>query len=225
LIVFDAGGTLLHGRKPSRRRRLSARSPLPAERVKRYVHANLLTVPASAFTDEFVTRVCRDLQIAVEDFPYRPGSDRYTLDTWARTAVQYLAAYAPAAVLSNVSAFDTDLKNTLVTGLGELLTHVHVSYELGLAKPNPEAFRACADAAGVAMSDLVVLGNDLHNDVLGAIRTGAKAGWLNPAGHPLPDLDATTASRLVIASSLMHLVTQVEQRWFTPRPQVSQPEA
>ena len=71
----------------------------------------------------------------------------------------------------------------LLAGEG-LLDHFDAfvfSDELGYAKPAPQVFEAAAKELGVALSEIVHVGDRPHNDVVGAHSVGARAILLTVA--------------------------------------------
>ncbi|MGH2899858.1 MAG: HAD family hydrolase [Solirubrobacteraceae bacterium] len=62
---------------------------------------------------------------------------------------------------------------SLVPAVDEVL----VSGEEGIHKPEADLFRRAADRLGVAASDCVYVGDNPHNDVLGAEAAGMQAIW------------------------------------------------
>jgi putative hydrolase of the HAD superfamily len=53
---------------------------------------------------------------------------------------------------------------------------------IGASKPDVRAFEAVREATGCPLSDVVHVGDSLETDVLGALRAGATAVWLNRNG-------------------------------------------
>jgi len=55
--------------------------------------------------------------------------------------------------------------------------------EAGVAKPDARIFRAAAALVGVAPEHVLHVGDDVHHDVLGALRAGMQAAWVDRAGR------------------------------------------
>jgi putative hydrolase of the HAD superfamily len=79
-----------------------------------------------------------------------------------------------------------------VSGLGPELDAVAISGELGVAKPEPEAFAKALDLLGTRADETAMVGDSLENDVLGGIGAGLAAvvwmpgrrtGDLPPGAH------------------------------------------
>ncbi|MGH7911106.1 MAG: HAD family hydrolase [Candidatus Dormibacteraceae bacterium] len=81
-------------------------------------------------------------------------------------------------------------------GLAELVDLVVVSEEIGVHKPSSEAFHQVLAPLGVEADRAAMVGDDLHNDIEGALAAGfARAIWLaDPGTHRHAD------RRVVIAS-------------------------
>ena len=76
-----------------------------------------------------------------------------------------------------------------------------VSCEAGVAKPDPEIFARTLEALEVAPAAVVMVGDNLATDMLGANRAGVRAIWIRRAGQPLtadvrPDATITTLDDL-----------------------------
>ncbi len=72
------------------------------------------------------------------------------------------------------------------TGLDRVVPHLLVSVELGAQKPQKEFFDRALAALGVSdRSTVVMVGDGLETDILGANRAGIDSIWYDPAGKPL----------------------------------------
>lgn len=63
-------------------------------------------------------------------------------------------------------------------GVGHFFKGAISAAELGVAKPEPQAFHAAAALAGVHPSEVLHVGDDWHLDVAGAVAAGAQAAWV-----------------------------------------------
>jgi putative hydrolase of the HAD superfamily len=98
------------------------------------------------------------------------------------------AAGVPVAVVSNSEGFLLELVAEL--GWTDDLPIVFDSGKLGVAKPEPEIFRLAAERLGVALTDLVHVGDSLRADVHGALGAGARPIWFTcPPSWPTPPTD------------------------------------
>jgi putative hydrolase of the HAD superfamily len=105
------------------------------------------------------------------------------------------------------SNFDSRLRQ-VVLGLPELGWAVDVlviSSEVGFRKPHPLFYQAACDRLSLPARRVLCVGDDLENDVRGAMRAGLSAllldrGTDHPSDYPhVPDLTALLESRLAEA--------------------------
>lgn len=65
--------------------------------------------------------------------------------------------------------------------------HIFVSDEMGVAKPQTAFFDHCLEVSGNPdKSDILVIGDTLESDILGAKRAGIKSCWINPENKICP---------------------------------------
>jgi putative hydrolase of the HAD superfamily len=77
----------------------------------------------------------------------------------------------------------------------QVFASIHVSGELGHAKPEPAIFQAALAALGVAADQALMIGDSPHADIAGAARLAIPTCWLShrrryPASCPAPTLIA-----------------------------------
>ncbi|MCH7344186.1 HAD-IA family hydrolase [Pelomonas sp. CA6] len=80
------------------------------------------------------------------------------------------AGYRLALLTDNPAA--SQRQKLRVSGLPALLDAVLLTAELGCRKPEPAAFRAAADALALPPEALVMVGDNLHRDIHGALCAG-----------------------------------------------------
>lgn len=109
-------------------------------------------------------------------------------ETVARLSRQYVLG-----IISNAEAAQEGKVRHL--GLDRLIRHVTLSGVVGFEKPDPRIFAAALDAAGIAASAAVFVGDRLDTDIAGAKAAGMRAVHSNHRGDPrrddLPAPDAT----------------------------------
>lgn len=71
-------------------------------------------------------------------------------------------------------------------GLAVHFDHIQVEGELGVGKPEPEAFHHAAEALGVEPGRCLMVGDDFARDVLGALGAGMHAAWIDGRGRGVP---------------------------------------
>jgi HAD superfamily hydrolase (TIGR01509 family) len=78
-------------------------------------------------------------------------------------------------------------------GIGHWFEFVVSSELAGHSKPAPQIFHSALEHAKVAASEIVHVGDDPTNDVLGAAAVGMRTVWYNPQSLPWPGGDAPDA--------------------------------
>ncbi|BAN02443.1 YjjG family noncanonical pyrimidine nucleotidase [Ilumatobacter coccineus] len=78
-------------------------------------------------------------------------------------------------------------------GLSDHFDAVVISGEVGASKPGPAIFDVTFEAMGVSdRSSVLMVGDSLPSDILGAANAGIASAWFNPMGHQAnPDIPAT----------------------------------
>ena len=92
-------------------------------------------------------------------------------------ALDFLAARFPLVAVSNGNA------DVARVGLGRYFSSSVSAHEFGIAKPDARIFHAAAAAAGVAVHEVLHVGDDAALDVLGAEGSGMQTVWVNRDGH------------------------------------------
>ncbi len=83
------------------------------------------------------------------------------------------------AIISN-GFFELQKKRLHKTGLSPHFEHLVVSETLGIAKPDPRIFDHALELMGNPDRDQVLMvGDNLHSDILGAHNAGVHSCWLN----------------------------------------------
>jgi putative hydrolase of the HAD superfamily len=106
-------------------------------------------------------------------------------------------------VISNAS--DTDDVNRLIdaAGLREYFDPILISAEFGWRKPDPSLFRAILQAWSMRPDEVVMVGDTLSHDILGAQKVGLRHIWLTAQADTA--LNRAFADRIVpeaVASEL-----------------------
>ncbi|MDP5071841.1 MAG: HAD-IA family hydrolase [Congregibacter sp.] len=70
------------------------------------------------------------------------------------------------------------------TDAGEYFDFAYLAEDIGASKPAPDMFHAALHAAGVNAKEVVHVGDNPEHDVLGALRVGMQAIWLNADATP-----------------------------------------
>ena len=82
-----------------------------------------------------------------------------------------------------ISNLDTTLERFCPNfDLAFYLDFVIISHEVGFEKPHPEIFELALNRAGAKASEAIMIGDQYHSDIVGAIRAGIKPLWLDRDG-------------------------------------------
>lgn len=113
---------------------------------------------------------------------------------------------ARMGLLSNTQSFDMEFLERL--GLTSLIPNRFLSAEMGLLKPDPEAFETVQKRLGLFPGQLAMVGDSWNDDILGALRAGWTAIWVNREGRPRSKHDPN--AELVEISSLAQIPSVIE---------------
>lgn len=96
----------------------------------------------------------------------------------AHTVLEHLAEQYSLAVITNGNA---DIFHPAV-GLGHVFQFAVRADQEGVAKPDVRLFQMASERASVAMSDMIHVGDNPVDDVLGANLAGCRSIWFNRHG-------------------------------------------
>ena len=128
--------------------------PLPKERVAELAHEM-----GEAF-----------LQLTNRYFSVLPG---------AAEVVRELAKRYPLTIVSNGFS-EVQYYKIAHSGLQDCFTHVLVSDEVGINKPQPGIFRLALEKNGVSPDEALMIGDSYSSDITGAQNAGIDQVWLHP---------------------------------------------
>ncbi len=223
-IVFDAVGTLIQPEPSVASAYTAAASRQGIEldrdevRARFRVHFQSDGVDAGqgTFSTDEATERRRWRQIVAGVLPELPDPERAFEELWDHfsdpSSWRCFPDVAPAlgvlrqqgVSLCVGSNFDGRLRG-VVRGLPELAPWVDslvISSEVGYRKPHPEFFRAACDHLGLPPDRVICVGDDVENDVRGAMRAGLSGLLLDretcrPSDLPhVANLAALVQSRL-----------------------------
>jgi putative hydrolase of the HAD superfamily len=95
-----------------------------------------------------------------------------------RPTLERLAGQFTLGVLTNGNA---DVQRI---GIAGYFRFAFSAEQLGVSKPDPRAFHAVLQQAGVAAGQAVHIGDHPRDDIHGAQTAGLRAVWVNPQGKP-----------------------------------------
>lgn len=136
------------------------------EAVRRFMRERGIANP-----DEFVGRYKRMAVEMVDEFVIPEPGVRRMLAELRRRGI-------PVAILTNGWSPLQQHKAERVEFEGPVV----VSSDLGIQKPEAQAFEALADALGLACADIAFVGDSPESDVAGAIRAGMQGIWFDAEG-------------------------------------------
>ena len=99
----------------------------------------------------------------------------------ALPALERLAKRFRLGVISNGFA------NVEAIGIAHHFDAVVSAHEVGVSKPAPEIYAACAQRLGLAPERLLYVGDDPENDIAGPMRAGWSAAWINRSARDWPE--------------------------------------
>lgn len=185
LIVTDVGHTLGTFAGPSTAEFLRALSPLDlatiAEETRRVLHRQ------RALTAEHITDLCAALLIDPDSWPDPWPTSGFEPFPYTNAALADLKSIAPIEALSNlpVTTGPSRMK-ALAAACGHHIDRIHTSYQRGMRKPDHRLWRAIAIERGVRPEDIVHIGDQWHQDILGAVAAGCRAIHVNTGHRPVP---------------------------------------
>jgi putative hydrolase of the HAD superfamily len=205
--VIERAEAALHAYLDAHCPRTSAAYPVPRMRALREQVAHEHPHLAHDFTAQRLICLERALTEGGEDLAHaQPAFDalyvernRVTFYDDALPALDALGARFALAALTNGNA---DLQRI---GIAGRFTVRVAAREMGMAKPERAIFEHTARALGLAMPEVLHVGDDPWLDVDGAARAGMRTCWVNregaawPAELPPPDLEVASLMTLVDA--------------------------
>lgn len=200
-VVFDAVGTLVRP-EPSvaeayttaaRRQGIELDTGVVKARFQKHFHSDRVDGPRGPLSTDEATEHRRWREIVSRVLPEIPDPDRAFEELWVHFGCPEMWRTFPdvAVTLRGLldaglevwigSNFDSRLRSVVdgLPELGELTSRIIVSSEVGYRKPHPLFFRAVCDRMGLRPEQVLCVGDDLENDVLGARRAGLEGLYLD----------------------------------------------
>lgn len=126
--------------------------------------------PAPAIIESFNSEYMRRCNEEVQLFPE------------ALSVLNHLKTAGVPLVLITNGPSDGQRTKIKSLGIAHYFRSVCISSETGLAKPDKHAYTSAADALNIKVSNLLMVGDSMHNDYNGALAAGAKALLLDRHG-------------------------------------------
>ena len=90
------------------------------------------------------------------------------------------------------------------SGLSKYFSHVFISEEVGYNKPSPDIFKHAMQTSGASIAEnCLMIGDSLEADILGAIKAGMKAVYLNPESKNATENDFITVKSLAEIKTIL----------------------
>jgi putative hydrolase of the HAD superfamily len=215
-ILFDLDDTLFDHQYCSRAGLAAVREGFPALAAEpfeafevRYrvlleeVHLRVLSgdlTPAAARLERFQRFLSAAFTATIEDAARAAGLYRAAFRAARRPiagAVELLGHLKPhvsiGIVTNNVRHEQVEkLKFCRLDGLVDVLV---TSEDVGVAKPHPAIFHAALEHLACSPDQVVMVGDNWENDIVGASRVGIRSVWLNRYAEP--HRDATLAHQIL----------------------------
>lgn len=223
-IVFDAVGTLI---KPdpsvaaaytaaARRQGIELEPEEVRARFQVHFQSDEVHAEQGVLSTDEATERRRWRRIVAGVLPELPDPDRAFDELWDHfstpkswrcfpdVAPAMKALHQMGVSLCVGSNFDGRLRG-VVRGLPELepwLDSLVISSEVGYRKPHPQFFRAACDHLGLPPQRVLCVGDDVENDVLGAIRAGLSGVFLDRGAERPADLPHVANLAALVQSKL-----------------------
>lgn len=91
------------------------------------------------------------------------------------------------------------------SGISHLFSHVFVSEEIGINKPNPGIFHFALKELSGTPEESIMIGDDFEVDIAGAVNCGMNAIWFKPDGKK--DKDYCVLPGVKVINSIPELLT------------------
>lgn len=126
------------------------------------------------------------------------------LELLAALSGRYKLAIATNAVDSDESAIRAALERV---GISQLIERIYCQRSIGFAKPSAEYFTHVLNDLKLEAGEVIMVGDSFSTDILGAVRCGLRAVWLNR--RTLDEQTGKTYSTIHELSQLLPLL----QKW------------
>ncbi|WP_019849998.1 YjjG family noncanonical pyrimidine nucleotidase [Desulfitobacterium sp. PCE1] len=114
-------------------------------------------------------------------------SEEYFMEPYAAESVQCLSAHYKLFVTSN-GILKMQLKRLKLAGLLSYFSNVFVSDDIGHEKPSAKFFDECFKRSQLKPSEVLLIGDSIKADMLGAKNSTIDSCWYNPK-HRSKDCD------------------------------------
>lgn len=154
---------------------------------------------------EVLTAVCEELDRNYLDILAECPEKFEGIDNFLHS----LSKKALIGVLSN-GFLDTQYKKIRHSGLDKYVTRIIVSDEIGINKPDKRIFDYAVSETGATHPYLLV-GDNAETDILGAMKAGWYAIWINHSGKEFPFTEEYLKENNISPSLLWHVTDSIEK--------------
>ena len=91
------------------------------------------------------------------------------------------------------------------------IEHRVISSVVGWRKPAPQFFAALAETLQISVNEILMVGDDINNDILGAVEAGMSAVWVCRSGETDAELPPNSW-RVSSLTELAQLLTDGETK-------------
>ena len=127
---------------------------------------------------EFRGRDKKELALEMGDEFLALTNKYFSLLPDAEQVVQYLASKYSLTILSN-GFKEVQYYKFAHSGLAKYFTHLIISEEVGINKPNPKLFELALEKNGVTANDALMIGDSYSSDIAGAKAAGIDQLWIH----------------------------------------------
>ena len=129
--------------------------------------------------------------LRISDFFLDACAVKPNLMPGARQLLESLQPHYRLHIASN-GFHEVQYKKIKAAGVGEFFDHVILSEDAGVNKPHPRFFDYAMQITGIKDRDQVVMiGDNIETDILGAHQYGIRQIWLDLKGDRTPDFSPT----------------------------------
>ena len=127
---------------------------------------------------EFRGRDKKELALEMGDEFLALTNKYFSLLPDAEHVVKYLASKYPLTILSN-GFKEVQYYKFAHSGLEKYFTHLIISEEVGVNKPNPKLFELALEMNGVTANEALMIGDSYSSDIEGAKAAGIDQLWIH----------------------------------------------
>ena len=143
-------------------------------------------IPARRFRELYRTAgISSDSAAASKTYQALLGEQTW-LEPYAREICEYWSKKACVSIITN-GFRETQRKRIMESEIWPFISHLLISEELGVSKPDSAFFSKTLEILHcTSPQDVLIVGDSLSSDILGAMNAGIDCCWYNPGKIALP---------------------------------------